>query len=307
MPLDPDVKTVLDLLASLGNPPMSEVTPAEARAMYDAFRTPGGDQTVQTQDVTIEGPHGDIPARVYTPAGGEGPRPIVVHYHGGGWVIGSVETHDPTCRDLAAAADGIVVSVDYRLAPEHPFPVPLDEAYAALEWVAAKAADLGGDAGRLAVAGDSAGGNLAAALCLLARERGGPAISYQLLVYPVTDITFDYPSHEENGSLNYILSSRALRWFTDHYVGGVEGVDWRAAPNQANDLSGLPPTFVVTAELDPLRDEGEAYARRLEEAGVPVTVIRGAGMIHGFYGFPVDEALRIRKEVATALRQALQV
>ena len=285
MPLDPDVKTLLDQLEAVGGTGMHTLSPAEARAMYDAFRMPGGgDQTVQTRALGVAGPHGDIPIRVYTPAGGgAGHRPVVVHFHGGGWVIGSIETHDPTCRDLAAAADVVVVSVDYRLAPEHPYPVPLDEAYAALEWVAANASDLGGDANRLIVAGDSAGGNLATAVCLVARDRGDPPITFQLLVYPATDLTMSHPSIVENGE-GYLLSQADMRYFTGHYLsGGADPRDPLVSPFFADDLGGLPPALVMTAEFDPLRDEGEAYAERLRDAGVPVEVRRYDGLIHGFF------------------------
>jgi acetyl esterase len=306
MPLDPQLQPVLDLIG--GELRVDDKTPEEARAFTSQARVPL-DMTglVSADDIEVGGADGKLAARVYRPEGAAAGGPVIVFFHGGGWVIGSIASHDNTAGRMAVESGCTVVSVEYRLAPEHKFPAPLEDCYAATVWVAEHAAELGVDAGRLAVAGDSAGGNLAAALCLLARERGGPAISFQLLIYPVTDITFDYPSHAENGPLNYILSGRAMRWFTDHYVGGADGVDWRAAPIQAEDLSGLPPAMIVTAELDPLRDEGEEYARRLEDAGVPTTLIRGAGMIHGFYGFPVDEGLRIRKEVAAALRTALRV
>jgi acetyl esterase len=191
------------------------------------------------------------------------------------------------------------------LAPEHKFPAPLEDAYTATAWVAEHAAELGVDASRLAVAGDSAGGNLAAAVTLLARERGGPAIAFQALIYPNVEIGVLSASRVENGDRPYLLSNRALAWFEDHYVGGVEGgIDWRAAPLRADDLSGLPPAFVLTAELDPLRDEGEAYGARLEAAGVPVVVHRVDGMVHGFFSFPVEGALIARKLVAAAVRDA---
>ena len=307
MPLDPDVETLLDQIASLGGAGMHTLPPAEARAMYEAFRTAGGgDQTVATRDTTIVGPHGDIPLRIYTPATGEAPWPVVVHYHGGGWVIGSIETHDAACRDLAAAAEVVIVSVDYRLSPEHPFPEPLDEAYAALEWAAAKAADLGVDASRLAVAGDSAGGNLAAAVCLVARDRGGPPIAFQLLVYPATDLTMSQPSVVENGE-GYLLSDDDMRYFTGHYLGDADPRDPLASPLHAEDLTGLPPALVLTAEFDPLRDEGEAYAERLREAGVPVELRRYDGLIHGFFSLRqlVPAAQPSLDLAAEALRRAL--
>ena len=304
MPLDPQIQPILDLIG--GELRVDDKTPEEARLATSIAMPLDMTGLVAADDLEVAGADGMLAARAYRPDGAAAGGPVIVFFHGGGWVIGSIQSHDNTAGRMAAETGCTVISVEYRLAPEHKFPAPLEDCYSATAWVAEHAGDLGVDASRLAIAGDSAGGNLAAAVALLARERGGPAIAYQLLVYPVTDITFDYPSHAENGPLNYILSGRAMRWFTDHYIGGAEGVDWRAAPIQANDLSGLPPAFVVTAELDPLRDEGEAYARRLEEAGVPVTTIRGTGMIHGFYGFPTDEGLRIRKEVATAIRAALK-
>ena len=304
MALDPQLQPIIDLIG--GAIPVEDKTPAEVRAMFGAAVVPL-DMTglASADDITVGGAEGDLPARVYRPAEAAGNGPVIVFFHGGGWVIGSIQSHDNTAGRLAAETGCTVVSVEYRLAPEHKFPAPLEDAYAATAWVAEHAGDLGVDASRLAVAGDSAGGNLAAAVCLLARERGGPALAYQLLIYPVTDITFDYPSHAENGPLNYILSEGAMRWFTEHYIGGVGGADWRAAPIQA-DLAGLPPAYVVTAELDPLRDEGVAYAEKLRAAGVPADHIQGAGMCHGFYGFPADESLRVRKEVATAVREVLK-
>ena len=307
MPLDPAVKVLLDQIDALGAPGMHELPPADVRAMYESLRVPGlGDQRVPTTDTAIDGPHGEIPVRVYTPPTGEAPWPVIVFFHGGGWVIGSIETHDGVCRDLAARVEAVVVSVDYRLAPEDPFPAPLDDACAAVEWVAAKAADLGGDPARLAVVGDSAGGNLAAAVCLLARDRGGPSIAFQVLVYPVTDLTMSHPSMVENGE-GYMLTAADMRYFAGHYLADTDATDWRCSPLHAEDHAGLPPALVQTAEFDPLRDEGEAYAERLREAGVPVEVRRFDGLIHGYLNLRhlVPAAEPAVDHAVDALRRAL--
>jgi acetyl esterase len=285
---------------------VDDKTPEEARAYTSQATTPR-DETglASVEDLKLAGAEGVLPARIYRPEGAAPTGPVIVFFHGGGWVIGSIQSHDNTCGRLAAESGCTVISVEYRLAPEHRFPAPLEDAYAATAWVAEHADELGLDASRLAVAGDSAGGNLAAAVSLLARERGGPAIAFQLLVYPVTEVGVQSASRIENGDKGYLLSSRAMDWFEEQYLGGVDGVDWRAAPLRAEDLTGLPPAFVLTAELDPLRDEGEAYAARLEAAGVPTAVHRADGMVHGFFSFPVEGALAARKVVAAAVRAAL--
>jgi acetyl esterase len=258
------------------------------------------------EDRTLPGPAGEIPVRVYRPSTEE-TLPALVFFHGGGWVIGSLESHDPTCRELAQRTGCAVVAVDYRLAPEHRHPAAADDCYAALCGVASRAGELGVDAERLAVGGDSAGGNLAAVTALLARERSGPRLAFQLLVYPVTDADFTRASYEENAE-GYLLTRAAMQWFWDHYAPdpGTRAAP-TAAPLRAPDLRGLPPALVQTAEFDPLRDEGEAYAARLREAGVPVTVSRYDGMIHGFFAMTalVDGARRAMDEAAAALRGAL--
>jgi acetyl esterase len=258
---------------------------------------------VDDHRVPVDG--GDIAVRCYTPAG-TGPFPVHVYFHGGGWVIGDIETHDGVCRSLANAAACVVVSADYRLAPEHKFPVAVDDAFAATRWVAARAATLGVDGDRMAVGGDSAGGNLAAAVALLSRDRGGPPLALQVLVYPVTQHAFDTPSYQEHAD-GYLLTRSAMRWFWNHYLRRPEdGEEPLASPLLARSLHGLPPALVITAEHDPLRDEGEAYAARLREAGVPVTVTRYPGMIHGFLRMlnMVDKARAARDEIAAALRKA---
>ena len=302
MPLDPQLQPIIDLLG--GALDAHQKTPQELREMTAAVMPRDESGLAEVTDLKVDGAVGPLAARLYRPEGAAG-GPVIVFFHGGGWVMGSLDSHDNTAGRMAAESGCTVVSIDYRLAPETKFPGPLEDCYAATAWVAANAGDLDVDAGRVAVAGDSAGGNLAAAVALLARERGGPTLAFQLLIYPAADITLDYPSFAENGDLGYILSTKDMAWFIEHYTGGAEGVDWRAAPIQADDLSGLPPAVVVTAELDPLRDEGEAYAEKLRAAGVPTESIRGEGMCHGFYGLPSDETMRVRALVATALRTAL--
>lgn len=286
MPLDPIAAGLLEQLAAAGMPPLNEMSPPDAREAAEGFRALAGEpqDVADVSDSTIPGPAGDIPVRIYTPVGaGSGPLPCLIYYHGGGWVLGDIEGLDTACRALANKAACKVVSVEYRLAPEHKFPAPLDDCYAALEWVAANAASIGVDADRLAVGGDSAGGNLATAVALRARDHGGPDLRLQVLVYPVTNHDFSTPSYAENGD-GYLLTRDMMVWFWDHYLNGPEdGKDPLASPLQAEDLSRLPPALVITAEFDPLRDEGEAYAARLREAGVKVTQKRFDGQIHAFF------------------------
>jgi acetyl esterase len=249
--------------------------------MMNAAVMPSGIEIASVTEQQIPGPNGPIPVRVYRPAG-DSPKPVVVYYHGGGWVLGSLETHDGTCRRLADGADAVVVSVDYRMGPEDRFPAAVDDSYAALQWVTVNAAELGADPTRLAVAGDSAGGNLAAVMSQLARD-GGPAIRFQLLIYPVTDHEFTSVSMEENAE-GYYLTRDAMRWFYDHYLNDpAEGDDPRVSPLRNADLSGLPPAFVLTAEYDPLRDQGIAYADALRGAGNTVAMTMYEGLFHGFF------------------------
>jgi acetyl esterase len=298
---------LLDQIEALGNPPMSQQTPEEARAGFALLAAIAGptEAPVPTEDRSVPGPAGEIPVRVYRPSSDE-PLPVVVYFHGGGWVIGDIATHDTTCQRLAAAVPAVVVSVDYRLAPEHRFPAAVDDCGAATAWVSAHASELGADPARLAVAGDSAGGNLAAVVARRARDAGGPSVAFQLLVYPATDMTRSLPSHTENGT-GYLLDSDAMTWFLDNYLAAADPRQPDASPLFVDDLSGLPPALVVTAGFDPLRDEGEAYAERMREAGVDVTTSRYDGMIHGFYGLDsiFDAAKRATAETAAALRDAL--
>ena len=307
MPLDPQARALLDQMEEAGMPAINDLSPPEARELAAAFielAGPGQD-VASVEDRSIPGPHGDIPLRIYRPSE-EGTLPVLVYFHGGGWVIGNVDTLDTTCRALANEAGAVVVSVDYRLAPEHPYPVPFEECMAATRWVSDNAAELGVDAGALAVGGDSAGGNLAAAVALAAREEGGPSIAFQALVYPVTDHSYETESYQANGE-GYLLTTDMMRWFWDHYLtGGAPDDHYSVSPLRATDLSGLPPAFVVTAEFDPLRDEGEAYAARLSEAGVDVTTKRYDGQIHAFFQMPAtfDRAAEAIADVSEAMRKS---
>jgi acetyl esterase len=302
MPIDPQALAVA-ALAGAGLD-LAQQDLVQARRMLDEGARMGPrPEVASVEDLSIEGPGGPLPLRVYRPSKAPG-LPVLVYFHGGGWALCSVETHDPTCRQLANGAGCVVVSVDYRLAPEHPFPAAPEDCYAALEWVADQARAFGGDASRLAVGGDSAGGNLAAVVAQMARDRSGPALRHQLLVYPVTDHAFDTPSYRENANAP-ILTTDAMRFFWSRYLAREDdGRHPYASPLRAEDLAGLPPAHLITAEYDPLRDEGEAYAARLEAAGVPVRASRYDGMVHGFFGFTemIDRAREAVAEAASELR-----
>ncbi len=291
MPLDPPVAAVLQMLAEQGTPmSMISGTPQEARdgfrAMTHGIRDPATLAQVRTvEDGTIPGPAGDLAIRTYRPET-EGPVPTVLYFHGGGFVVGDLDTQDDHARLICRDVDAVVVSVDYRLAPEHPFPAGFEDCLAATKWVADNIADLGGDASRIAVSGDSAGGNLAAAVSQ-ACKADGPALAAQLLLYPGVDFRpdGDYPSRIENGE-GLFLTAADMAWFGAHYLGHDETSvhDPRASVLLAEDLTGLPTAVVGTGEYDPLRDEGEAYAAALEKAGVKVVARRYDGLIHGFFG-----------------------
>ena len=287
MSLDPQAQQFLDQLVANGMPPLESMSPAEARLASESIMSAVADvpELASVEDRRIPGPAGDIPIRIYAPEG-RVPQPILVYFHGGGFVIGSLTSHDPICRLLAARIPAIVVAVDYRLAPEHPFPAAAEDAYAATRWVAEHAREIGGDPDRIAVGGDSAGGNLSAVVSLLARERGGPSLVHQLLVYPVVDFSFETRSHIDNAE-GYLLTRALMDWFLGHYFSGpTPRKDTRFAVLREADLRGLPAATVITAEFDPLRDEGESYVARLRAAGVPVTLTRFDGMIHGFFPNP---------------------
>jgi acetyl esterase len=308
MPLHPQAQTLCDLVNAMGGASASDEQLQEARdglAMLTAGGAGEAAPVAHVDDRVVPGPHGDIPVRAYRPSD-EPNLPVFVWLHGGGWTLGSVDVHDPITRTIANRAGCIVVSVDYRLAPEHPYPAPLDDAFAAIQWVGAHAADLGGDPERIAIGGDSAGGNLSAVCALLARDAGAPTLALQVLVYPVTDHGFATGSYRDNGA-GYLLEAKQMRWFYDCYTrGGADPADWRISPLRAPSLAGVAPAIVVTAEFDPLRDEGNAYARALDGAGVPTMLREYPGMIHAFFGLPVafDDAEVAFDDVVKALRAA---
>jgi cation diffusion facilitator CzcD-associated flavoprotein CzcO/acetyl esterase/lipase len=278
--LQPDVAIVLEMIESLGLPAIESMSPQAVRAFIDALgaQRPPGPAVAECLDGSLPGIAGDLNYRLYRPATA-GPHPVVVYYHGGGWVFGGCASDDPLCRDLCVRSDAIIVSVDYRHAPESPFPAAVEDAFAALQWVAAHAETLGGQSGAVSVAGWSAGGNLATVVCRLARDNGGPAIGGQLLIAPVTDTDLTRHSYEENGE-RYMLTKAIMRWFFDHYVDHASRRDPRVAPLQADDLSNLPPAAIVTCEFDPLRDECAAYAAALSAAGCDVQHITARGHTH---------------------------
>ena len=311
--LDPQARAVIDLVISSGRPAYHQLSPKDARQLFRETRpasTPTPPQIGMVRDLTADGPLGPIPLRVYRPAGvpASTPLAVLVFFHGGGWVIGDLETHDVLCRQLTAGSGVSVVSVDYCLAPEHKFPAAVDDAWAATRWVVAHAGELAVDARRLAVGGDSAGGNLAAVVALLARDKGAPAIAVQVLIYPVTDLVGETRSYRDFAE-GYLLTREGMRWFIAHYLTAeAEAADWRASPIRAQSLAGLPPALIVTAGFDPLRDEGEAYAERLRAAGVRVDSVCYGGMIHGFVpmGRLLDTAGRAISLIAGSLSQALR-
>jgi acetyl esterase len=285
MPLDPQVRLMRERRIRAGVAPLYTLTVAQAReADLASIRAVGGDPEPvhHVMDRRIPGPDSDLPIRVYTP-NGPGPHPVLVYFFGGGWTLGSVDTSDGICRRLTNVAACVTVTVGYRLAPEHRFPAAVEDCYAATCWIAEHATELGGHTNRIAVGGDSAGGNLAAAVALLVRERGGVDLVGQLLVYPNTDFLADSGSMADNTD-PALFNRTSVAWYWKHYLATEsDGSDPLASPLRATDLRGLPPALVITAEYDPLRDQGEAYARRLAEYGVPVQLTRYDGMVHGFF------------------------
>jgi len=287
--LDPDAAAVFKAFQEAGRPPYETVSPAEARELYLKGRVvtnPEPPPLQSVQPLAIPSPAGPIPARIYTPTRlrqAAGLAPCLVFFHGGGWVIGDLDSHDVVCRKLADAGELIVISVDYRLAPEHKFPAAVDDAVAATKWIAENAKQLGIDAARLTVGGDSAGGNLAAVVAIAARDGNGPAIAGQVLIYPAIDFAMTHPSHREPET-SILLTHSVIKWFRDHYLNDdADAQDWRASPARAGTLAGLPPVYVLTAGADPLRDEGDEYAERLKQAGVAVTYRSFPGQFHGFF------------------------
>jgi acetyl esterase len=287
MQLDPQARAVLERVARANLPPYPKLGAAAARTLYretrGALSAPPPD-VARVANLSATGPVGEVPVRLYRPLGTADDErlPALVYFHGGGWTIGDLDTHDVPCREFASLARCAVVAVDYRLAPEHKFPAAFDDAVAVTHWVHAHAGSLGIDASRLAVGGDSAGGNLAAGVAIALRDTWGPRIAMQALVYPATDMAADTASHAAFAE-GYLLTREAILWFKDNYLRGpADEGDWRASPLRAADLAGLPPAYVITAGYDPLRDEGRAYADRLRAAGVSVTYECFEGMIHGF-------------------------
>ncbi|MXR51726.1 alpha/beta hydrolase fold domain-containing protein [Halovenus sp. WSH3] len=285
---DPQVEQFLQLYDSMDVPELHELSPPEAREVQEQLSQADPDIDLPTvEDRTIDGPDGEIPIRLYDPRTEETETPLILFYHGGGFVVGSLDTHDGPCRKLAAETGYPVVSVDYRLAPEHPFPAGLNDCYAALEW-ASETDELGIDSGQIVVAGDSAGGNFAAAVSLLSRDRDGPEIAAQVLVYPVTGDAAETDSYDQNGE-GYFLTTETMEWFHDQYLDDpIDEGNIYVAPRLAADLSDLPPATVVTAGYDPLRDDGALYAERLRDAGVEVSHHNFGGMIHGFFNMIAD-------------------
>jgi len=308
MPLDPQAQKVVDALAALNLKAFRDSSPAEARESMRSRTAALGpfEEVPAVADHRVPVTGGEITVRVYKPAG-MGPHPVLVFYHGGGWVIGDLYTHDGICRSIVNAAGCAVASVDYRLAPEFKYPVPVEDSYAGLLWVVANATRLGLDSARIAVGGDSAGGNLAAVMALLARDRRGPRLLLQILVYPVTNYDFGTASYRENGT-GFVLTTDDMRWFWRHYLSREEqGREMTASPIRAKSLADLPPALVITAGCDPLRDEGDAYAARLRDAGVAVTLTPYPGMFHGFLRMTriLDQSRVLLDEIAGALKKAL--
>jgi acetyl esterase len=314
--LHPQIRQVLEAMAKAELRPIEAMTPAEARAQMEATARARKAEPLlvaKVEERTIPGPGGEIRLRLYwppppypPPRAGEG-VPAIVYYHGGGHVIGSLDTHDLVARNLCAGADALIASVDYRMGPEHKFPAAVEDSFAALGWVHANAASLGADPGRIGVHGDSAGANLAAVVALLARDAASPRLRLQSLVYPVADYTLSGASYDKYSEGYGVLTRDAMVWFRDHYLRTpADAEDWRASPLRAPSLAGVAPAVVVTAECDVLHDDGERYAEALRGAGVPVEYREYPGMVHGFFGMVpvVDDAMAAQRQVWAAFRRA---
>jgi len=305
MPLDPQLQAGRDQRERDNVRPLYEMSLADARAADLASIRQGGgtaEPVFEVTELAITGPGGELPLRLYRPSGSR-PLPVLLYFFGGGWVLGTIDTADGVARRLANASGAMVAVVGYRLAPEHPFPAPVDDCYAALRWVGAHGGEIGADPARLAVGGDSAGGNLAAAVALLARD-GGPPLAGQLLVYPNTDQLADDESMRAADD-PFLFNRQSVAWYRGHYLSGEQdAADPLASPLRAPNLAGLPPALVITAEYDPLRDQGEAYARRLVDEGVPVELSRYPGMAHGFFTMAgtVDASRSAIAQAAAQLR-----
>lgn len=310
--LHPQAQALIDLLIERKVPPTHTLTPADARKLYRERRAvtqPEPGEVAEVRELSAPGPHGAIPLRYYRPLGSApgDALPVLVYHHGGGWTIGDLDTHDTLCRELCNLSGCALVAVDYRMGPEHRFPAAVDDALAATYWVREHAASFGVDPARLAVGGDSAGGNLAAVVAIAARDAGDLPIVFQLLIYPATDMRRGHPSHTTNGQ-GYLLTSDSIRYFHDHYITDLaHDLDWRASPLLHPDLSRLPPALVLTAGYDPLRDEGLDYARALTAAGNRAVQVCFERQIHGFItmGRLLDEANAAVSMCAAELRRAL--
>ncbi|MET0678533.1 MAG: alpha/beta hydrolase [Bradyrhizobium sp.] len=309
--LDPDAAAVYQAFQDAGRPAYENLSAPEAREFYRAARpvvNPDPPALESSKPLSIPAPHGTIPARIYTPKTlrkTNGLAPCLVFFHGGGWVIGDLDTHEVVCQKIAHEGELIVISVDYRLAPEHKYPAAADDAITATKWIAANAKQLGIDALQLMVGGDSAGGNLAAVVALAARDGDGPKLAGQVLVYPATDFAMKHPSHSEPET-SILLTHSVIKWFCNHYLTSAADIEhWKASPARATTLAGLPPSYVLTAGADPLRDEGAEYAARLKEAGVPVTYRHFPGQFHGFFtmGKLLNQANVAVSEIATWLKE----
>ncbi len=308
--LAPELRAMLDDMAASGAPPLPSLSPEEARAAFVGLAeaiNAEPDPVAETRDITIDGPGGPLTMRIYTPGrDGDGPLPVLVFFHGGGFIVGTLDGYDTVCQRLATRGRCMVISVDYRLAPEHKFPAALEDCLAATYWTAENAADLGGDATRLAIGGDSAGGNLAAVVAHVATRKNGPKLVYQVLFFPMTDCSRTYPSHE-SFSEGYFLSQDMIQWFFDAYARGpADAAHPLLSPLLFEDFEGLPPALVITAGYDPLHDEGERYAARLRDAGVDVTYSCYDDMIHGFISMTAvtPRGFEALDEAAAALHHA---
>ncbi len=305
--LDESAAMVLELVRLSNAPTTDSLSPSEAREGFLRARfvfNPPSPEITDVRDLSAPGPHGPIPLRLYCDGTDAAPRAGLIYFHGGGWVIGDLDTHDVVCRQIAQLSGAVVISVDYRMAPEHKFPAAVDDAIAATAWICAQATSLRIDPQRVAVGGDSAGGNLATVVAIAARDQVGPKLAGQILIYPSADMTAETESHRQFRE-GYMLTHAVMQYFRGHYLNSdADREDWRASPNKIADLAGLPCALVITAGFDPLRDEGEAYAMRMVASGVPVTIRRFTGQIHGFLtmGRMVAQADAAIADVAAFLR-----
>jgi acetyl esterase len=305
VPIHPQAEAVITIMAQMGVSLAG--SPSDLRALMATFPRPAGEPVDAVVDRRVPGPAGEVPVRIYSPAGaGPDPLPALAWFHGGGWVFGSLDSADFICRRIANRAGCRVISADYRLAPEARFPAAVDDCFAVTSWIARHASDLQLDADRIAVGGDSCGGNLAAVVAHLARDHGGPPLAFQALVYPATDHSFDTRSYRDYGD-GFFLTTHAMMWLWEQYLGeGGDGSSPLASPLRASTFAGLPPAIVITAEFDPLRDEADAYAARLRADNVAVELVRYDGQIHGFFGNAmIDDGIAALDRVSAAIRTAL--